>query len=53
MYVAEQNDNGPWEQGKLIPFGNVSMSPAAGVLNYGQGVFEGIKAFGHKQVRLT
>jgi branched-chain amino acid aminotransferase len=25
--------------------GNLSLSPAAAVLNYGQGIFEGMKAF--------
>ena len=45
MYIAEQRDNKAWERGKLVPFGNVSVSPAAGVLNYGQGIFEGLKAF--------
>ncbi|SUZ47208.1 uncharacterized protein METZ01_LOCUS62, partial [marine metagenome] len=45
MYIAEQRDNKAWERGKLVPFGNVSISPAAGVLNYGQGIFEGLKAF--------
>ena len=34
-----------WSGGELIPYGDISMSPFAGVLNYGQGVFEGIKAF--------
>ena len=45
MYIAEQRDNKAWKRGKLVPFGNVSISPAAGVLNYGQGIFEGLKAF--------
>ncbi|MGY8780506.1 MAG: branched-chain amino acid aminotransferase [Fidelibacterota bacterium] len=34
-----------WKNGRLIPFGNIEISPAAGVLNYGQGIFEGMKAF--------
>jgi len=33
-----------WDEGELIPFGNIEISPAAGVLNYGQGIFEGMKA---------
>ena len=45
MYITEQKNDKPWEPGELVPFGNVSMSPAAGVLNYGQGIFEGLKAF--------
>jgi len=31
--------------GGVMPFGNLSVSPAAGVLNYGQGLFEGLKAY--------
>ena len=34
-----------WSGGDLIPYGDISLSPFAGVLNYGQGVFEGVKAF--------
>jgi hypothetical protein len=34
-----------WRPGKLRPFGPLEMSPAAGVLNYGQGLFEGMKAY--------
>ena len=45
MYIAHCELDGEWEEGKLIPYGNVSISPAAGVLNYGQGIFEGMKAY--------
>jgi branched-chain amino acid aminotransferase len=31
--------------GDLRPYGNIEISPAAGVLNYGQGLFEGMKAY--------
>ena len=34
-----------WSGGDLIPYSDISLSPFAGVLNYGQGVFEGVKAF--------
>jgi branched-chain amino acid aminotransferase len=34
-----------WSGGNLIPYNDISLSPFAGVLNYGQGVFEGVKAF--------
>ena len=53
MYIAEQRDNKAWERGKLVPFGNVSISPAAGVLNYGQGIFEGLKAFRTSRDRIV
>tara|TARA_A100001388_G_scaffold191687_1_gene144332 strand:- start:666 stop:1697 length:1032 start_codon:yes stop_codon:yes gene_type:complete len=45
MYSANCNVEENWENGSLIPFGNIELSPAAVVLNYGQGVFEGTKAF--------
>jgi len=45
MYEAHCDLGGKWDEGKLIPYGNVSLSPAAGVLNYGQGIFEGMKAY--------
>lgn len=44
MYIAECKEGQEWAPGKTRPYGNISMSPAAGVLNYGQGVFEGMKA---------
>ncbi len=43
MFVSEYK-NGNWDEGKLVPFGLIQMSPAACVLNYGQGIFEGLKA---------
>ncbi len=45
MYTAQCKQKGQWESGSLVPFGNISLSPAAGVLNYGQGAFEGMKAY--------
>ncbi|MEE9165861.1 MAG: branched-chain amino acid aminotransferase [Candidatus Neomarinimicrobiota bacterium] len=45
MYLARCNEGESWKPGKLVPFGDISLSPAAGVLNYGQGIFEGTKAF--------
>ena len=45
MYIAKCKQNSKWEMGKLMPFGNLSLSPAATVLNYGQGLFEGMKAY--------
>ncbi|CAO2833893.1 unnamed protein product [Amaranthus hypochondriacus] len=32
-------------KGQLNPYGNLQLSPASGALNYGQGIFEGMKAF--------
>jgi branched-chain amino acid aminotransferase len=37
--------NGDWYDHEIIPYGNLSLNPAAAVLHYGQEIFEGIKAF--------
>ncbi|MBS1921434.1 MAG: branched-chain amino acid aminotransferase [Bacteroidetes bacterium] len=37
--------NGEWMQPHIMPFANLSLSPAALALHYGQTVFEGMKAF--------
>jgi hypothetical protein len=45
MYVQEFKEGATeWSAGELRPFGPLQVSPKAGVLNYGQGVFEGMKA---------
>ena len=43
MFVATCKADGAWNTGEFRPYGNISISPAAGVLNYGQGLFEGLK----------
>ena len=45
MYVSKCKINEKWEKGKLIPFNEFKISPAATILNYGQGLFEGLKAY--------
>jgi branched-chain amino acid aminotransferase len=45
MYLTETTANDPWMPGALRPYGPIQMSPAAGVINYGQGLFEGMKAY--------
>ncbi|MFX1377199.1 MAG: branched-chain amino acid aminotransferase [Promethearchaeota archaeon] len=52
MFVSDFID-GKWDEGKLIPFGNIEISPAACVLNYGQGIFEGMKALRGKTGEIT
>ncbi len=44
MYTAQCSKGDNWDDGKLVPFGLITLSPAACVLNYGQGLFEGLKA---------
>ncbi|KAM0043623.1 putative branched-chain-amino-acid transaminase [Helianthus debilis subsp. tardiflorus] len=45
IYKAKCTPNNTFEQGEVSDYGNIELSPAAGVLNYGQGIFEGTKAF--------
>jgi branched-chain amino acid aminotransferase len=52
MFVSDFKD-GKWDEGKLVPFGNIEISPAACVLNYGQGIFEGMKALRTKSGEIT
>lgn len=44
MYIMKCSKEDNFEKGQLNPYGNIEISPAAGVLNYGQGLYEGTKA---------
>lgn len=44
MLVAEYYDNA-WQEVKIVPYGPLTISPAASALHYGQAIFEGIKGF--------
>ncbi|MEN7547763.1 branched-chain amino acid aminotransferase [Rapidithrix thailandica] len=44
MLVAEFK-NGQWDGGKIIPFGDLPLSPATSTIHYGQSIFEGLKAY--------
>ena len=44
MLVCDYYD-GAWHQAQIVPYANLSMSPATLALHYGQTVFEGMKAF--------
>lgn len=43
QWTAEQG----WNVREVIPFGSLTLHPAAAVLHYGQEAFEGIKAYRH------
>ena len=38
-------ENGTWGQPEIMPFHNLSLSPATTFIHYGQAIFEGIKAY--------
>ena len=52
MFVTDFK-NGKWDEGELVPFGPFEISPGACVLNYGQGIFEGMKALRAKTGQIT
>lgn len=47
MYELRFED-GAWQDGRIMPYGPIQMMPSANILHYGQGVFEGMKAFKYK-----
>lgn len=44
MFVMDHED-GAWHRPRIVPYANLSMSPASAVLHYGQSIFEGLKAY--------
>jgi len=44
MLVADFKD-GAWQNPEIVPYGNMSLSPATSAIHYGQAIFEGMKAY--------
>ncbi|MEJ8802941.1 branched-chain amino acid aminotransferase [Pontibacter sp. H249] len=44
MLVVDYKD-GAWQTPQIMPYGNMSLSPATSALHYGQAIFEGMKAY--------
>ena len=44
MFVADYA-NGDWQNLRVVPYQNLSLSPATAALHYGQSIFEGMKAY--------
>jgi branched-chain amino acid aminotransferase len=45
--------NGAWQEPKIMPYGDMMMSPAMLSIHYGQSVFEGMKAFKNSKGDVT
>ncbi|XP_044488484.1 branched-chain-amino-acid aminotransferase 6-like isoform X2 [Mangifera indica] len=45
MYITKCSKEDNFSPGTLTPLGNMEMSPSSGILNYSQGVLEGMKAY--------
>ena len=52
MFIAVWK-NGAWDNGTIIDYGPVPLYPSAVILNYGQGIFEGMKAYRTKDDRIA
>ncbi len=45
MFLMEYDRAQGWHDARIVPYGNISISPASTVLHYGAEVFEGMKAY--------
>ena len=45
MFVMDYDRAHGWHDAKIVPFGNLSLHPAATVFHYGAEIFEGLKAY--------
>lgn len=52
MLVMDYAD-GKWSDPEIVPFENLSMSPATNILHYAQGIFEGVKAYKDAEGKIT
>ena len=52
MFIMEYETGKGWHDGKIVPYGPLSLDPAAAVFHYGQEMFEGMKAYRAKDGRL-
>lgn len=45
MFVMQYTEKKGWHDAKIVPYGPLTLSPAATVFHYGAEVFEGLKAY--------
>ncbi|MBR3310443.1 MAG: branched-chain amino acid aminotransferase [Solobacterium sp.] len=45
MFVMDYSKEEGWHDARIIPYGNISLSPASTTLHYGTEIFEGLKAY--------
>jgi branched-chain amino acid aminotransferase len=45
MFLMDYDYWNGWKNPRIVPFGDLSLSPAAAVLHYSQTIFEGMKAY--------
>ncbi len=52
MLVMTYSD-GKWNEPEIVPYADFSMDPCTNVLHYGQGIFEGLKAYKDADGKIT
>ena len=45
MFIMDHDYENGWHNARIVPYGNISLSPASTVLHYGEEIFEGMKAY--------
>ena len=45
MFLMDYETGKGWHDGRIVPYGPLSLDPAAAVFHYGQEMFEGMKAY--------
>ena len=45
MFIMNYDIGEGWHDARIVPYGDISLSPAAMCLHYGQEIFEGLKAY--------
>jgi branched-chain amino acid aminotransferase len=45
--------SGGWGEPEIVPYGRFDINPASCVLHYGQGIFEGLKAYKNAEGKIT
>ena len=45
MFLMNYSTKKSWYDGRIVPYGTISLDPAAAVFHYGQEMFEGMKAY--------
>src|SRR2546423_14840491 len=52
MFLVDFQEEKGWYDPRVDPYGPLALDPATAVLHYGQGLFEGLKAFRGKDGKL-
>ncbi len=53
MFTMDYETDQGWHNPRIVPYGAFAIDPSAMMLHYGQGIFEGMKAFRTRDGRIT